>query len=78
MDERKKAKAKTTVYLDADLLRAVKMRAAEEGRHDYEIYEEALRGYLAAGERAREGERLMEEAMRRVMLERMASSGNEE
>jgi hypothetical protein len=45
MDERKRVKARTTVYLDADLLRAVTVRAAEEGRHDCEIHEEALRAY---------------------------------
>lgn len=43
----RRKKAKTTVYLDPDLLRAVKMRAIDEGRHDYEIYEAALRAYLA-------------------------------
>ncbi|HUG16235.1 MAG TPA: hypothetical protein VMM78_14620 [Thermomicrobiales bacterium] len=62
------ARKKTTIYLDPDLLRAVKVRAAEEGRHDYEIYEAALRAYLAA----RENERVVNEAVRRVMLARMA------
>ena len=38
---------KTTVYLDPELLRAVKVLAAGTGRHDYEIVEDALRRYLA-------------------------------
>lgn len=37
---------KTTVYLEADLLRAAKVWAARTGRKDYEVMEEALRGYL--------------------------------
>jgi hypothetical protein len=38
---------KTTVYLDPELLRAVKVVAASTGRHDYEIVEDALRRYLS-------------------------------
>jgi hypothetical protein len=41
------ARTKTTVYLDADLLRAVKAVAATTGQHDYEIFERALRDYLS-------------------------------
>lgn len=37
---------KTTVYLEPDLLRAAKVWAARTGRKDYEVMEEALRGYL--------------------------------
>ena len=37
---------KTTVYLDPELLRAVKVVAASSGRHDYEILEDAVRQYL--------------------------------
>ncbi len=37
---------KTTVYLDSELLRAVKVVAASRGRHDYEIFEDAVRQYL--------------------------------
>ena len=43
------AKTKTTVYLEADLLRAAKVWAARTGRKDYEIFEEALRAYLGRG-----------------------------
>ena len=39
-------RVKTTLYLDPELLRAVKVRAAESGRHDYEVFEKALRRYL--------------------------------
>jgi hypothetical protein len=41
---------KTTVYLDPDLLRAIKVVAASRGQHDYEILEDALRQYLRATE----------------------------
>jgi predicted transcriptional regulator len=40
------ARKKTTVYLDPDLLRAVKVLAASSGRHDYEVVEEALSQYV--------------------------------
>jgi hypothetical protein len=40
------ARAKTTVYLDQDLLRAAKVQAARTGRREYEVFEEALRQYL--------------------------------
>jgi predicted nucleotidyltransferase len=39
-------KRKTTVYIDEELLRAAKVRAAESGRKEYEVFEEALRDYL--------------------------------
>jgi len=39
-------KRKTTVYIDDELLRAAKVRAAESGRKEYEVFEEALRDYL--------------------------------
>ena len=41
------ARKKTTVYLDPELLRSVKVLAASTGRHDYEILEDALRRYVA-------------------------------
>jgi hypothetical protein len=40
------ARKKTTVYINPELLRAVKALAASSGRHDYEILEDALRLYL--------------------------------
>jgi Arc/MetJ family transcription regulator len=39
-------KAKTTVYLDEDVLRGAKVMAARTGKKDYEVVEEALRAYL--------------------------------
>jgi hypothetical protein len=41
------ARKKTTVYLDPELLRSVKVLEASTGRHDYEILEDALRRYVA-------------------------------
>jgi hypothetical protein len=40
------ARKKTTVYIDSDLLRAAKVRAARRGQKDYEVFEEALRKLL--------------------------------
>lgn len=37
---------KTTIYLDSDLLRAIKVLAESTGRPDYEIVEDALRHYI--------------------------------
>jgi hypothetical protein len=34
------------VYLDAELLRAVQMAAAQAGKKDYQVIHEALRGHL--------------------------------
>ena len=39
-------KKRTTIYLDDEVLRAAKIQAAREGRHDYEVVEAALRRYL--------------------------------
>jgi len=41
-----KARRKTTVYLDADLITATKVLAASTGRRDYEVIEAALRSYM--------------------------------
>jgi hypothetical protein len=40
------AKVRTTLTIDADVLRAVKVRAARTGRGDSEVIEEALRREL--------------------------------
>ena len=37
------AKVRTTLTIDADLLRAVKVKAARSGRGDSEVIEDALR-----------------------------------
>lgn len=39
---------KTTIYVDPDLLRAIKVLAASSVRHDDEVIEEALRDYVDA------------------------------
>lgn len=51
---------KTTVYLDGDLLTAVKVLAASTGRRDYEVLEEALRAYMRRDEVASSRQRLRE------------------
>lgn len=40
------SRAKTTVYLDPDVLRATRIRAARTGKRDSDVVEEALREYL--------------------------------
>ena len=42
------ARKKTALYLDPDLVRTAKLIAATEGKHDYEVIEEALEEYVAA------------------------------
>ncbi|NNM97022.1 MAG: hypothetical protein HKL89_05385 [Candidatus Dormibacteraeota bacterium] len=37
---------KTTVYIDEQLLRAAKAAAARAGKHEYEVFEEALQHHL--------------------------------
>ncbi len=37
---------KTTIYIDEQLLRATKVAAARTGRHEYEVFEEALQHHL--------------------------------
>ena len=40
-------KSRTTVTLDDDVLRAVRVKAARAGKRDSEVIEDALRRYLA-------------------------------
>ena len=40
------ARSKATVYLDPDVLRATRIRAARTGKRDSDVVEEALREYL--------------------------------
>ena len=40
------ARRKTTVYLDADVVRASRVLAARTGQHEYEIVNAALRSFL--------------------------------
>ncbi len=39
-------KKKTTIYVEDSLLKAAKVFAARTGKKEYEVVEEALRGYL--------------------------------
>ena len=41
-----KAKKKVTFYLDEDVLRATRVRAARSDRRDSEVVEDALRAFL--------------------------------
>lgn len=43
------AKTRTTLTIDEDVLRAVKLRAASTGRGDSEVIEDALRSHLGLG-----------------------------
>lgn len=40
------ARDKTTLHIDAELLRAVEIEAARTGQREHEIFERALREYL--------------------------------
>lgn len=42
------AKVKTTMYVDEDVMRAIRVSAARSGRRDSEVVEEALRSYTTA------------------------------
>jgi hypothetical protein len=74
------ARSKATVYLDPDVLRATRVRAARTGRKDSDIVEEALREYLglAVIDRIRsrsslspeDAERLANEAVHEARRER--------
>ena len=39
-------KRKTTVYLEDDVLKTMRVAAARSGKRDYQVVEEALRAYL--------------------------------
>jgi hypothetical protein len=39
-------KRKTTVYLEDELLKTMRVAAARTGKHDYQVVEDALRAYL--------------------------------
>jgi hypothetical protein len=65
------AKVRTTLTLDADVLRAVKVRAARTGKGDSEVIEESLRRDLGLDllERLWARNRLSEEEARRLAVE---------
>ncbi len=43
------ARKKTTIYIEDTLLKAAKVLAARTGKKEYEVVEDALRGYLGLG-----------------------------
>lgn len=69
---------KTTVYLEADLVRATKVAAARADKHEYEVIEDALRRHLGFSlleevwERNRDGteEEAMKVAYEEIRAER--------
>ncbi len=65
------AKVRTTLTLDADVLRAVKVRAARTGKGDSEVIEESLRRDLGLDllERLWARNRLSEEDARKLAVE---------
>ncbi len=65
------AKVRTTLTLDADVLRAVKVRAARTGKGDSEVIEESLRRDLGLDllERLWARNRLPEEEARKLAVE---------
>lgn len=73
------ARRKTTVYIDEDLLTAAKVEAARSRKHDYEVFEEALRAHLGlkvAVERVWAGlgdDALDDEAAEQVAREELAA-----
>jgi len=44
------ARRKTTVYIEDELLTAMKVAAAREHKHEYEVFEDALRRHLGLQE----------------------------
>lgn len=64
-------KVRTTLTLDAQVLRAVKVRAARSGKGDSEVIEEALRRDLGLGllERLWARNRLSDEEARKLAVE---------
>jgi hypothetical protein len=62
------ARSKATIYLDPDVLRATRIRAARTGCRYSDVVEEALREHLglAANDRIRSKSDLDEDAARRL------------
>ena len=75
-----KARKKTTLYLDAELLRATKIAAAREDRPEYQVVEDALRKHLGMDvlERVWARSKLDEDEARRLAVTevRAARRGN--
>jgi hypothetical protein len=67
------ARTKATVYLDPEVLRATRIRAARTGKRDSDVVEDALREYLglAVIDRIRSRFDLDEEEAMRVATEEL-------
>jgi hypothetical protein len=67
------ARAKATVYLEPDVLRAMRVHAARKGKRDSDVVEEALREYLglAAIDRIRSRSDLDEDEAMRLAYEEL-------
>jgi len=65
------SKVRTTLTLDSEVLRAVKVRAARSGKGDSEVIEEALRRDLGLGllEQLWARNRLSDEEARKLAVE---------
>jgi metal-responsive CopG/Arc/MetJ family transcriptional regulator len=65
------SKVRTTLTLDSEVLRAVKVRAARSGKGDSEVIEDALRRDLGLGllERLWARNRLSDEEARKLAVE---------
>lgn len=70
------AKRKTTIYVDEELLRALKVQAARLDKRDSEVFEEALRAYLGFGllDRIWEAANMPEDEALRIAYEELHSS----
>jgi hypothetical protein len=73
------ARAKATVYLDPDVLRATRVRAARTGRRDSDIVEDALREYLGFGliDRIRSRSNLTPEEAERLAYDELHAARRE-
>ena len=72
-------RAKATIYLDPDVLRATRVRAARTGRRDSDIVEDALRDYLgfALIDRIRSRSNLTPEEAERLAYEELHAARRE-
>lgn len=72
------ARRKTTVYIDEALLTAAKVEAARSRKHEYEVFEDALRAHLGLKTVVEkiwadvEGDPLDDEAARKLVSEELS------
>ncbi len=83
----KTVRKKTTIYIQAELLRAAKVAAAQSGRREYEILEDALKRYLGRAAldsmwsrndmSAEDASSLVSEALRSIRRARRVPAGRQ-